>query len=82
MQVGVVHREWQWTVSEEVADEKESSSWRKSGASRPARLRESSSTKLILRMGMWRKMLWAKRRQATTSETESEPSTKGLYITL
>lgn len=48
IQVAVVQREWQWTVSEE---EKELSSWRKLGVSRPARLRESSSTELILWMG-------------------------------
>lgn len=47
MQVGVVQGEWQWAVSEEV-EEIESSKWRKSDVSRPARPRGSSPTKLIL----------------------------------
>ena len=53
MQVGVAQEEWQWAVrEEEVEAEGESSNWRKSSASRPARLKELSSTKFILGMGI------------------------------
>lgn len=51
-QVEVVQDEWQWAVSEESKEGNEWSKWRKSGVSSPARLRELSSTKLILKMGM------------------------------
>ena len=52
MQAEVVQDEWQWAVSEESKEENEWSKWRKAGVSSPARLREPSSTKLILMMGM------------------------------
>lgn len=52
MQVEVAQEEWQWAVREEdEGDEKDLSNWRKSGASRPARLREWSSKKVIIRDG-------------------------------
>ena len=51
IQVEVVQEEWQWAMSEGT-EENESSKRKKSGGSRPARLRESPSAKRILKTGI------------------------------